>query len=103
MLRIVRNLLHPIAQLRRMNTKVFRGPGIRHATVLDQSNRLKLELSRKLPPLHDAPPAPSKHQTRCLRNRVQAIVTDTKKVRSNGTTIWPCLLVSIVSKSVSMK
>src|SRR6266567_445477 len=33
---------------------------------------LKLELPGKLPSLHDPPPAPSKHLTRCLRNRVQA-------------------------------
>jgi hypothetical protein len=58
MLRIVRKLLHPIAQLRRMNTKVFCGLRIRSAAFLDQSNRLKLELPRKLPSLHDAPPAP---------------------------------------------
>jgi len=35
-------------------------------------HRLKLELAGKLPSLHDLPPAPSKHLTRCLRNRVQA-------------------------------
>jgi hypothetical protein len=29
-------------------------------------------LACKLPPLHDTPPAPSKHLTRCLWNRVQA-------------------------------
>jgi len=33
---------------------------------------LKLELPRKLPPLHDPPPVPLSHQTWCLRNRVQA-------------------------------
>jgi hypothetical protein len=37
--------------------------------VLDQAHSLKLELPRKLPSLHDPPPAPSKHLTRCLRNR----------------------------------
>jgi hypothetical protein len=31
------------------------------AAILDQPNRLKLELARKLPSLHDPPPAPSKH------------------------------------------
>ncbi|MBN8956879.1 MAG: hypothetical protein J0H17_09935, partial [Rhizobiales bacterium] len=45
---------------------------IRYAAILDQAHRLKLELPRKLTPLHDPPPAPSKHLTRCLRNRVQA-------------------------------
>src|SRR5206468_12716474 len=39
---------------------------------LDQPHSLKLELARKLPSLHDPPPVPSKHLTRCLRNRVQA-------------------------------
>ena len=36
MLRIVRMLLHPIAQLRRMNTKVFRRLRIRNPALLDQ-------------------------------------------------------------------
>jgi transposase len=45
---------------------------IGHASILDQAHGLKLELSRKFPSLHDPPPAPSKHLTRCLRNRVQA-------------------------------
>src|SRR5580658_5130934 len=55
-----------------MHSKVLRGLRIRHATLFDQPYSLKLELSRKLPSLHDPPPAPSKHLTRCLRNRVQA-------------------------------
>src|SRR3954469_8752395 len=72
MLRIVRQLLHPIAQLRRMHAQVLRRLHIRHASIFDQAHSLKLELSRKLSPLHDAPPVLSKHLTRCLRNRVQA-------------------------------
>src|SRR5436305_15183133 len=72
MLRIVSELLHPLAQLRHMHVQVLRRLNIRHASILDQAHRLKLELSRKLTPLHDPPPAPSKHLTRCLRNRVQA-------------------------------
>jgi len=32
------------------------------------------KLAGKLPSLHDTPPAPPKHLTRCLRNRVQAKV-----------------------------
>src|ERR1700722_602461 len=55
-----------------MNTKIKRGLRIRYAPLLDQPHSLKLELSCKLPPLHDTPPVPSKHLTRCLRNRVQA-------------------------------
>src|SRR4051812_23200226 len=55
-----------------MHAQILCGLHVRHATILDQAHRLKLELPRKLPPLHDAPPAPSKHLTRCLRNRVQA-------------------------------
>src|SRR5262249_55003003 len=46
-----------------------------HAPFLDQPHSLKLELARKLPSLHDPPPAPSKHLTRCLRNRLQAMGT----------------------------
>src|SRR5215212_2384911 len=72
MLRIVRQLLHPIAKLRRMHAQVLRRLCIGHASILDQAHSFKLELPRKLPPLHDAPPVPSKHLTRCLRNRVQA-------------------------------
>jgi hypothetical protein len=34
--------------------------------------RQSFELAGKPPSLHDPPPAPSKHLTRCLRNRVQA-------------------------------
>jgi hypothetical protein len=58
MLRILRKLLHSTAQLRRMNTKVFRSLRIRHAPLLNQPDSLKLELARKLPSLHDAPPVP---------------------------------------------
>src|ERR1700755_34585 len=55
-----------------MHLQVFGRRSIRDPAILDQAHSLKLELSRNLPPLHDAPPAPSKHLTRCLRNRVQA-------------------------------
>src|SRR5262249_3942028 len=72
MLRVLGQLLHPIAQLRRVNVQVLRRLHIGHASILDQAHGLKLELSRKLPSLHDPPPAPSNHLTRCLRNRVQA-------------------------------
>src|SRR5437016_9774241 len=72
MFRIVRELLHPIAQLRHMHAQVLRSLHIGHASLLDQAHSLKLELAGKLPSLHDPPPAPSKHLTRCLRNRVQA-------------------------------
>src|ERR1700675_1606395 len=57
-----------------MHTKVLRGLRIRDAPILDQPHSLKLELACKLPSLHDSPPVPSKHLTRCPRNRVQAIV-----------------------------
>jgi hypothetical protein len=72
MLRVLGELLHPIAQLRRVNVQVLRRLHIGHASILDQAHGLKLELSRKLPSLHDPPPAPSKDLTQCLRNRVQA-------------------------------
>src|SRR5258708_39378036 len=72
MFRIVGELLHPIAQLRHMHAQVLRSLHIGHASLLDQPHSLKLELAGKLPSLHDPPPAPSKHLTRCLRNRVQA-------------------------------
>src|SRR5450759_1655424 len=55
-----------------MHTQVLRGLGIANPALLDQPYGLKLELPRKLPPLHDAPPVPLKHLTWCLRNRVQA-------------------------------
>src|SRR5260370_36657911 len=72
MFRIVGELLHPITQLRHMHAQVLRSLHIGHASLLDQAHSLKLELAGKLPSLHDPPPAPSKHLTRCLRNRVQA-------------------------------
>src|SRR6266700_4570673 len=74
--RIVGELLHPIAQLRHMHAQVLRSLHIGHASLLDQAHSLKLELAGKLPSLHDSPPAPSKHLTRCLRNRVQAILSN---------------------------
>src|SRR5271167_2955645 len=74
MLRITRERLHPTAQPRLMHTEIERGLRIRDAPLLDQPHRLKLELTCKLPSLHDTPPVPSKHLTRCLRNRVQAIL-----------------------------
>jgi hypothetical protein len=52
--------------------EIVRGLGKRNASLFDQPHRLKLELACKLPPFHDSPPVPSKHLTRCLRNRVQA-------------------------------
>src|SRR5260221_10351378 len=55
-----------------MHAQVLRSPHIGHTSLLDQAHSLKLELAGKLPSLHDPPPAPSKHLTRCLRNRVQA-------------------------------
>src|SRR5215210_4897428 len=55
-----------------MHTEIMRSLAIRHAPLFDQPHSLKLELACKLPSLHHAPPAPSKHLTRCLRNRVQA-------------------------------
>src|SRR6266566_1473197 len=54
-----------------MHTEIVRGLRIRHASLFDQPHSLKLELACKLSPLHDPPPVPSKHLTRCLRNRVQ--------------------------------
>src|SRR5262245_249545 len=71
-LRIIGELLHPVAQLRCVNVQILRCLRIRHASILDQAHSLKLELPRELSSLHDPPPAPSKHLTRCLRNRVQA-------------------------------
>src|SRR5215470_3469974 len=71
-LRIIGELLHPVAQLRCVNVQILRCLHIGHASILDQAHGLKLELPRELSSLHDPPPAPSKHLTRCLRNRVQA-------------------------------
>src|SRR5262249_27081794 len=89
MLRVLGQLLHPIAQLRRVNVQVLRRLHIGHASILDQAHGLKLELSRKLPSLHDPPPAPSKHLTRCLRNRVQA---NLKVAKALGLEIPPTVL-----------
>src|SRR5262245_10713636 len=75
MLRVLGQLLHPIAQFRPVNVQVLRRLHIGHASILDQAHGLKLELAGKLPSLHDPPPAPSKHLTRCLRNRVQATLS----------------------------
>src|SRR5258708_28389552 len=55
-----------------MHTEIVRGLRIGDAPLLDQPHSLKLELACKLPSLHDPPPVPLKHLTRCLRNRVQA-------------------------------
>src|SRR4051812_8869230 len=66
-----------------MHVQVLRCLNIRHAPILDQAHRLKLELPGKPTPLHDPPPAPSKHLTQCLRNRVQAI---TRSITGGPTT-----------------
>src|SRR5712691_8383248 len=75
-----------------MHTQIVRGLRIRDAPLLDQPYSLKLELACKLPPFHDAPPVPSKHQTWCLRNRVQATTATSKtplRLRSNQS---PCTI-----------
>src|SRR5450631_1850450 len=91
MLRIARKLLHPTAQLRLVHTKILRGLGMPDPAFLDQPHRFKLELACKLPPLHDPPPVPLKHLTRCLRNRVQAnghkITERTRKDGSKSFTV----------------
>ncbi len=61
-----------VADMRLMHTEMVQSMRIRHAPLLDEPHSLKLELACKLPSLHDLPPVPSKHLTRCLRNRVQA-------------------------------
>src|SRR5262249_743947 len=95
-LRILGELLHPIAQLRRVNVQVLRCLHIGHASILDQAHGLKLELPRELPSLHDPPPAPSKHLTRCLRNRVQASCTR-RPVES-----WPVTHQEIRTRDLSV-
>src|SRR5260221_10402507 len=72
MLRITRKRLHPIAQHCPVNPQIARGLRDTSPTLLDQLHRLEPEFSRKLPSLHDPPPVPAKHLTRCLRNRQQA-------------------------------
>jgi transposase len=57
-LRVGRKLLHPVAQPRGVDAQILRRLHIRHAPILDQAHSLKLELSRKLPPLQDAPAIP---------------------------------------------
>src|SRR5258707_724102 len=73
MLRIIRKRLHPIAQHCPVHTQIARGLRDTSPTLLDQLHRLEPEFSRKLPSLHDPPPVPAKHLTRCLRNRQQAM------------------------------
>src|SRR5579872_5706939 len=41
-----------------VHVRVLRRLNIRYASILDQAYSLKLELPRKLPPLHDSPPVP---------------------------------------------
>src|ERR1700753_3449881 len=91
--RIVRQRPHPAAKLGRMHPQVLRGLRITNPALLDQPNSLKLELTGKLPSLHDAPPAPSKHLTRCLRNRVQAIpiLFDFEKPRADSDGRMACV------------
>src|SRR5665647_242601 len=69
-----------------MHRQVLLGLCIRHAALLDQPHSLKLELACKLPPLHDPPPVPLKHLTRCLRNRVQATQPNLMRADSIKTT-----------------
>src|SRR6266566_1484123 len=56
-----------------MHLQAFGCLRVRDPAIPDQPHRLKLELPRKPSSLHDSPPVPSKHLTRCLRNRVQAM------------------------------
>src|SRR5580692_3362240 len=79
-----------------MHTEILRGLRIRHAPLFDQPHRLKLELACKLPSLHDTPPVPSKHLTRCLRNRQQARLTDdtdayVPRLTEDGARLWTSL------------
>src|SRR5665213_1007217 len=67
-----------------MHRQILLGLRIRHAALLDQPHSLKLELARKLPTLHDAPPVPLKHLTWCLRNRVQANAVRLTALLVNG-------------------
>jgi len=60
----------------------------RYVPLLDRLNRLKLELSRELPPLHDPPPVPLSHQTWCLRNRVCAILSWWSRGLSAYYSLW---------------
>jgi len=72
MLRVFRELFHPTAQLRGMHAQVFGNLIERYAPIPDQAHSLKLQLPRKLLPLHDPPAVPLSHQTWCLWSRVQA-------------------------------
>src|SRR4029453_5409971 len=67
---------------------VLGGLHIGPAPVLDQAHSLKLELASKLPSLHDPPPVPSKHLTRCLRNRVQAISPHSAEIASRLSNLY---------------
>jgi hypothetical protein len=73
------------------------GLHIRNAALLDQPNRFKIELACKLPPLHDPPPVPLKHLTRCLRNRVQAkaLFSQPNTARQSLSTHWIPIVRSV--------
>ena len=81
------------------DTQVLRGLGIANPALLDQPYGLKLELPRKLPPLHDAPPVPLKHLTWCLRNRVQAIHAQEQGKPKNRKKINWKLLIDLTVRS----
>ena len=57
-LRIAGKRLHLIAQYRPVHTQIERRLANADTTILDQADRLKLELSRNFPALHDKPPVP---------------------------------------------
>src|SRR2546430_6170246 len=91
----------------RMHIKIVRGPRIRHASLFDQPHSLKLELACKLPPFHDSPPVPSKHLTRCLRNRVQAMQTSTvdesQKIAHGSIAYYGSWTANDADKTVTVK
>jgi hypothetical protein len=87
MLRVLGKRLHPVAQHRSVHAQVAGGLRHLHTALRDQFDSLKLELACKSPSFHGPPPVPSKHLTRCLRNRGQA-----KPLNTAGEFLIACLL-----------
>src|SRR5262249_13413398 len=77
-----------------MHLQVLRSLRVRDPSIPDQPYCLKLELPRKPPSLHDPPPAPSKHLTRCLWNRVQARSSNLSEPALTTTLEWNYKVIS---------
>jgi hypothetical protein len=87
--RIGGEIPNPLAQHVRVHVQIARR--LRHAdpTILDQANRLDLELPPKPSPSYPPPPASSNTQSWCPRNRQQASQIDDNAGAGEGNTLLP--------------